>query len=124
MKRFIVIIFLLCFSLCPATEIESYTINKIVCALQAKQLSQDEIEDELEKFIDELFRALSLDRNDDRSHTEVYDHSYDIEFLDKGMIVCKREDASYMRISPKGKIRFQPFVIPFDEMSLLILWPE
>ena len=109
---------------CPVGEIESDVINEIVCKLQTKQLSQEETEVELEKFIAELFHVLSLDRNDERTHAEVWDYSYHIEFLNDDMTVCTRDDASYMRISPAWKVRFQPFIIPFDEMSLLILWPE
>lgn len=106
------------------TEIESDVINDIVCKLQTKQLSHKETRVELEKFIAELFHVLSLDRNDERTHAEVWDHSYHIEFLnDDMMIVCNSEDASYMRISPTGKVRFQPFIIPFDSNFLRILWP-
>ena len=78
----------------------------------------------MEKFVAELFHVLSLDRNDERTHEEVWDHSYHIEFLnDDMMIVCNSKDASYMRISPTGKVRFQPFIIPFDTNFLRILWP-
>ena len=117
---------------CPVGEIESDVINEIVCKLQTKQLSHKETRVELEKFIAELFHVLSLDRYDERTYAEVYNYSYHIEFLNDDMTVHPGsyvphrgiDDASYMRISPAWKVRFQPFIIPFDEMSLLILWPE
>ena len=116
---------------CPVGEIESDVINEIVCKLQTKQLSQQEIMVELEKFIAELFHVLSLDRYDVRTHAEVYNYSYHIEFLNDdmtlhpGSYVPHRgiDDASYMRISPAWKVRFQPFIIPFNRIFLRILWP-
>ena len=127
------IIYLIFFTACEKKEssgvrIESSNINRIVCKIQTEQLSEEEIEDELEKFIEEIWCTLSLDSNDesnaDRNVAEVYDFTYSVKFLDDNMKECNDRRAPYVRVSPIGKIQFPSFVIPNTGWTLQILWPE
>ena len=126
----------MCSFFCSACEkkessdvrIESDNINRIVCKIQTEQLSEEEIRDELEKFINEIWCALSLDSHDesnaDRNVGEVYDLTYSVQFLDDNMKECNDRRAPYVRVGPIGKIQFPSFVIPNTGWTLQILWPE